>query len=150
MSAGSTEERALALDDLARYELAAGRLDAADRLATELLALAPELEGTWNHGNVIHAGHTVHGLVALRRGSLEDAKRHLLASAETSGSPQLNSFGPSMTLAHALVERGEASIVLRYLERCDRFWEHGHDLVLQWERDLRSNRTADFKWHACR
>lgn len=138
------------LADLARAELSAGRLAAADALATELSALAPQFDGTWNHGNMIHAGHTIRGHIALLRGDIELAKRHLLASADTPGSPQLNSFGPSMALAYALIERGETSAVLHYLERCDRFWELGHDLIAEWQHDLRSNRRPDFNWHACR
>jgi len=38
----------------------------------------------------------------LKEGKVEDAKHYLLEAGKTPGSPQLNSFGPDMSLAEEL------------------------------------------------
>jgi hypothetical protein len=82
------------------------------------------------------------GRLALRRGDAEGAKEHLLASAEVKGSPVLNSFGPSMSLARDLLQAGERDAVLAYLERCSRFWKDDSPRV--WSEDIRAGRTPRF------
>ena len=57
------------------------------------------------------------GLAALQEGDTEAAKGYLLAAGGTPGSPQLDSFGPTMTLAQALLGRGESAVVLEYPDR---------------------------------
>ena len=146
---GLVAHRFYMLEELAKHELEAGRLDKADALATELLDLAPSNKDDWNYGNAIHHGHMVRGLVALARGNVEEAKRRLLASGETPGSPQLNSFGPSMALAEALLERGEPAVVLQFLERCGRFWKLDHNALVRWRTQIRRNRMPDFLPNVC-
>ena len=69
--------------------------------------------------------------MALRAGDIETAKVKLLEAAKTDGSPQLNSFGPNMSLAKELIELGERDVVLVYFELCRRFWTgDGHGAVL--------------------
>jgi hypothetical protein len=145
----STEERFYGLEYLAREALTAQRLDQASAFATELLELAPRYPRNWNCGNAIHHGNTVLGRVALARGDVQEARRRLLASAETTGSPQLNSFGPSMALAESLLERGEIAIVLQYLERCKRFWKLGHDFLETWEADVTAGHMPQFRYNRC-
>lgn len=107
----------------------------AERYAQELLALAsrpifvfePDADG-------IHTAHIVLGKVALRRGDVEAAKKHLLESARVSGSPTLGSFGPDFTLAKALLLRGEKQAVLEYLNLCERFWGYGKDSLKEYRR----------------
>jgi hypothetical protein len=60
-----------------------------------------------------------------RNGPLVQAKEYLLASARTSGSPQLNSFGPDLQLARELALKGEKDVVLQYIELCRSFWKMG-------------------------
>lgn len=62
------------------------------------------------------------GLVALKRGNIVDAKRYLLESGKTKGSPVLGSFGPDFMLAHALLDAGERETVAEFLTECKGFW----------------------------
>jgi len=56
------------------------------------------------------------GRSALHGGHLEGARSCLLAAGHTPGSPQLNSFGPSMSFAREMLEAGEREPVLEYLK----------------------------------
>lgn len=91
------------LADFAEVSLESGRHDEAITYATKLLEMATDRPGNWYTGNAIHHGNLVLGRLALLSGDTEKAKSHLLAAGRTPGSPQLNSFGPNMTLAKALV-----------------------------------------------
>lgn len=122
----------------------AGRLREAVRYAGNLLRYARRFRTNWNCGNALHHAHGALGRVALRRKRLPDAKRHLIASAKTRGSPQLNSFGPSHDLASELLARGEAKTVVRYLELCRRFWSMGEKHVDAWTRSIKESGTTDF------
>lgn len=142
-------DRFYVLADAALQALSDGQLDRADALAEELLTVAPHFARNWNYGNAIFHGHTVRGLVAVRRGDVDEARRRLLASAGTPGSPQLNSFGPTMALASDLLERGEAAAVLTYLERCKAFWTLERDRLERWQEAIREKRVADFWIFVC-
>ncbi len=136
-------QRFYALNDAAKTSVFFGTLDDAAKYALELLDTADHMEFDWNLGNAIHDGHAVLGLVALREGRLPDAKEELLLATRTSGSPQLDTFGPNMMLAKELLERGEDATVLRYFEACGRFWEHPETLAA-WSADVRAGRMPDF------
>lgn len=94
----------------------------AETLALEYLELAEHFKGDWNYGNAIHSGHQVLGLVRLKEGRVESAKKHLLAAGRTPGSPQLNSYGPNLILARELFLKGETEVVIRYLDLVAEFW----------------------------
>lgn len=111
------------LTSVANAALEAGRLDSAASHAQQVLAIAEKYAGDWNSGNAIFHGNTILGRVALKKGEIREANRRLLLSTETSGSPQLNSFGPSMALAKELLEQGERESVLQFLEQCRPFWK---------------------------
>ena len=147
--AAGTLDRFYVVEDLAKLELAAGRLNEADALATELLELAPQHPRDWNYGNALHWGNTLRGQVALARGDVAEAKRRLLAAAATPGSPQLASFGPGMALAHGLLERGETAVVLEYMQLCRRFWKQDFGALDKWTAELRSARFPDLRPNAC-
>jgi TonB family protein len=117
------ENRGYALPQLAKAAVAAGALDKASLYASELLTSAQA--GDWNDGNAIHDGNMVRGLVALRSGNVEQAAKDLIEAGKTTGSPQLNSFGPNMTLASELLEKGQRDAVLEYLTLCKKFWTLG-------------------------
>lgn len=148
-------EMALALqkDDLYRFYLLtkmapiavdAGSLPKAFRYATRLLRSASKYRKDWNHGNALHHAHSALGRVALRRKRIPDAKKHLVASARTKGSPQLNSFGPTFDLAAELLARGEGKTVVRYLELCRKFWNMGEKSIDAWTRGIRESGKTDF------
>ncbi len=112
--------------------------------ARELLQLAEQYRGDWNYGNAIHKGHLILGRVALRRGDLATARSELLLAGSTPGSPQLDSFGPNMTLAKELLEAGEKGVVLEYFELCRRFWVMGAQHLAYWSAAINESRVPDF------
>jgi hypothetical protein len=95
-------------------------------------------------GNAIHKGNLVLGRIALREGRVADAVTFLHASGDVSGSPQLNSFGPNMTLAKELLEQGETEAVLAYFESCRTFWKMGTRRLDAWTEDVRQGRVPNF------
>lgn len=141
---GDTMRRFYALGGLARAAWKAGAEEKAERYANELIDAAAKHPDDWNHGNAVHDGNTVLGLLAVRRGDLAGADSHLLDSVRTSGSPQLNSFGPTMVLAKELLERGEREAVLEYFSLCRSFWKMGESRLDAWSEAVRGGRLPQF------
>lgn len=112
--------------------------------ARELIKLAERYRTDWNYGNAVHKGHLILGRVALRRGDLDAARSELLLAGRTPGSPQLDSFGPNMTLAKELLEAGENGVVLEYFELCRRFWVMGAQRLAYWSAAINESRVPDF------
>ncbi|MBP6745176.1 hypothetical protein KA344_08065 [bacterium] len=113
------------LDDLAELAFNAGNLDEASEAALKCLSLSFTFGQDWNDGNAIHNANSILGRIALKKGDIEAAKKHLALAGDTPGSPQLNSFGPEMTLAEELFAVGEIESVVAYLEACKKFWSSG-------------------------
>jgi hypothetical protein len=124
------------LSDAAKLALEAGEVAKARGYAEEVLQAAG------NDGDRIHQGNLVLGRIALRAGDVEQAKRHLLASAKTKGSPVLSSFGPNMSLAKELLEKGERQAVLDYFALCGIFWK-GEELEA-WTKKVEAGKVPDF------
>jgi hypothetical protein len=116
---------------------------AAHAYANQALDLAAQYENNWNRGNAIHFAHTTLGLLALQDGRTSAAEAELLASA-TAGSPQLDTFGPSMQLARELLKQGRTEPVLQYLERCRSFWKMGAVWLDLWEAKVRAGQLPNF------
>lgn len=116
----------------------------AEQYANELLKSAQDSGGNWNYGNAIHNGIIALGRVALRRGDVAGAKQHPLAAGETPGSPNLHSFGPNMTLAKELLEKGERDTVIAYLQSCAKFWKMGGAELQTWIATIKYGGTPDF------
>jgi tetratricopeptide (TPR) repeat protein len=138
---------------LPRAALAAFRLGDYTRskaLAHQALSLAPSYQSDWNYGNAIHFAHTALGLAALGEHDLATAAEELKKSGSTPGSPQLNSFGPSMELAKALLRAGQIDVVLDYLEQCREFWEMGHTWLDVWDAKIRSGQAPNFQMNCHR
>ncbi len=140
----SPDDRFDQLVDIANDAFEADDTEKAEQYASELLQLAPQSKDHWNYGNAVHKGNLVMGRIALRRGDIPAAKRHLLAAGETPGSPQLDSFGPNMTLAKELLEKGEREVVLTYLESCAKFWKMGGDQLRSWTATIKGGGIPDF------
>lgn len=126
---------------LAKSAFAAGLNDEAKRIATEMID--DDAQG-WNRGNRIHHGNIILGQLAIVEGNVDEAKSRLLLAGKTEGSPQLNSFGPNMTLAKELLKRGEREAVLEYFELCKKFWKSGDRNLKQWSDDVKADRTPQF------
>ncbi len=114
------------------------------QVAREAIASATRYADDWSRGNAIHFGHTVLGLLALRDGHVAEAIEHLHAAGATPGSPQLNSFGPTMHLARELIRRQEHQAVLHYFQQCRRFWKMGAVWLDLWEKKLRRGVAPTF------
>jgi hypothetical protein len=84
------------------------------------------------------------GQVALRDGDKAAARAHLLASGKTKGSPQLNSFGPNMSLAKDLLEVGERDVVQTFFDLCGIFWKNDHGALDRWKNAVAAGRIPDF------
>lgn len=143
-AAASDRHRFYALPDAARGAYELGKFPLAAALATESLDKAASYKGDWNYGNAIHMGHIVKGLLALREGKNDVAVEELHAAGSTPGSPQLDSFGPSMQLARALLSAGKSEEVLGYLQLCRAFWKMGDTSLTIWENKIRAGETPNF------
>jgi tetratricopeptide (TPR) repeat protein len=132
------------LDSLAKAAIKAEDLEKATRYAKESLEGAERFPKDWNHGNALHHGNNVLGLVALKQGDFKLAAEHLMKAGKTPGSPQLNSFGPNMILAKALLEKDGKDAVLEYFELCRKFWKMGGERLDQWTKDVKAGNVPDF------
>jgi len=133
------------LPDLAKRAFNAGEIAAAQSYSKELLQMAAQYPKEWNYGNAIFYGNFVLGRIALKQGNLKEADKYLLEAGKTPGSPQLDSFGPNMSLAKELLEKGESDAVLQFLDSCNKFWEMGQQELGQWSSDIRAGKTPDFR-----
>ena len=132
------------VEDLAKGAYSADRLDKAHHYAELMLQ---NTESGWNYGNRVHHGNLVLGRIALRKGNIEEAKSRLIAAGNTPGSPQLNSFGPNMALAKALLEIGEREVVVEYFKLCSKFWksERAKASLDNWGVLAEAGRIPDFR-----
>jgi len=135
--------RYYALANLAKSEVGKD-LSKAEDLAKELLHLSSVEPKDWNYGNAIHFGNMVLGQVALRKGDFQKAEMHLLKSGRTPGSPQLNSFGPNMSLAKELLEAERRGAVLEYFELCSKFWKNSRDRLEVWAILVQNGKMPEF------
>jgi hypothetical protein len=115
-----------------------------EKVAKEYLAVAEGYRCNWNYGNAFYDGNSALGLVALANGNKDLAVKYLLESAKSPGSPQLDSFGPAMTLANKLVSAGENNAVISYLEGIHAFWRMDNGEVEKWIGQLRGGGKPDF------
>jgi hypothetical protein len=145
--AGATNDyvRFLSMHRAATMSLAVGRTEEARQLATDMMVLDDKHsrgDPEKAHGDVVHDGHRVLGHIALDEGRIEEAKRHLLAAGKSTGSPVLGSFGPNMSLAKELLEKGEQECVLQYFDLCRKFWRS--DKLDEWAKDIQAGRIPAF------
>ena len=103
--AKNEEERFYALGDAAKEAYSAGEYSDAKKYADELSALVPKFKGNWNYGNAIQDYNLILGRIALREGQIEKAKDYLIGAGKSPGSPQMDTFGPNMSLAKDLLEK---------------------------------------------
>ena len=123
------------------------RFTEAKVLAEKVFFLAPSFRENWNYGNPIHLGHTVLGLLALKQDDIKLAIEELEKSGDTPGSPQLNSFGPTMQLAKELLKKGQTEAALAYLKQCRKFWEMGTTWLDLWEQRIHAGHVPNFFQH---
>ena len=141
IGSGAGIERSFNLPRLAKAALKADAVDKASSYAHELLGSDTTDP---NYGQALHDGNMVLGVIALRQGNVPEAKGYLLESAKSKGSATLNSFGPNMLLAKALLEKGERDVVLEYFESCRSFWTMGAKQLDAWTATVRGGGIPAF------
>lgn len=136
--------RTYRLDTLTKAAFSAGALDKASEYAIEALEQSQKKAKDWNTGNAIHHANNTLGRIALKKGDQKLAGEYLLKAGATPGSPQLNSFGPNMSLAKELLEAGEKQVVLDYFALCQKFWKSGADRLDHWTKEVGADVVPDF------
>ncbi len=95
---------------------------------------------------------------ALQSGRKAEAVAYLAAAGASPGSPQLDSFGPSLLLASELAKAGEYQAVVNYLNSIKTFWKaedqsiigtmfpffKDPDRMSTWIKELDNKRVPDF------
>jgi tetratricopeptide (TPR) repeat protein len=142
---GNEAQKSSLVVDLAKTSFEAGDYEKARRYAQQLLDGVNQNQKAFNTGNAIHDGNVVLGRLALVAGDVAAARRHLLAAGQTPGSPNLNSFGPNMSLAKELLERGETQTVLEYFELCAKFWSGDRGKLKAWGAAAKAGIAPDFQ-----
>lgn len=142
--AKTEEERFYYLGDAAKQAFENADYADAKAYAGELFILTPKYKGNWNYGNAIQDSNVVLGRLALREGRIEDAKHHLIEAGKSPGSPQMDSFGPNVSLAKDLLEKGEKEVVIEYFKLCKNFWEMHRGRLDDWIALAQAGRIPDF------
>lgn len=142
--AKTQKERFYALNDAAKESFSLGKIEDAREFANELLTLLPKFKSNWNYGNAVQDANLVLGRIALSEGRIDDAKRCLLEAGKSPGSPQMDSFGPDMSLAKDLLEKGERQVVLDYFELCRKFWRMDNGRLDKWRQQVKDGEFPDF------
>jgi tetratricopeptide (TPR) repeat protein len=140
----TTEQRFYALGTAAKESFTLGNGEAAHKYANELLQILPQFSNNWNYGNAFQDANLVLGRLALKEGQVEKAKQFLLTADRAPGSPQLNTFGPNMSLAGDLLAKGERRVVIEYFALCSSFWKMDNGRLAKWTQDVNAGRTPDF------
>lgn len=128
---------------MAYAALNAGELKKAKRYSRQALRLSPEFKTNWSYGSILNQAHSILGRVALKAGHIRVAKKELLESANTPGSPELNYYGPSFELVTDLARRGEWDAVAQYLKSIKRFWNKA--VLEKWAGDIAARRVPNFE-----
>jgi len=109
----------------------------AKKYADESLQLANRFTEYFAFGDAIHDGNLILGRLAVKKGDIQKGVDYLLLAGKTPGSPVLGSFGPSMSLANDLLEKGEKETVVIYFELCKEFWKSDDGRLDSWIASIR-------------
>jgi len=142
--AKTPQERFYALNDAAKESFVVGNTEDGKKYAQELMTLLPKFPSDWNYGNAVQDANLVLGRIAVKEGHVDEAKQYLIAAGNSPGSPQMNSFGPNVSLAKDLLEKGERDVVIQYLELCRKFWKMHDGRLDQWIQEIKGGKTPDF------
>jgi tetratricopeptide (TPR) repeat protein len=124
----------------AKAALAAGQPKVAAALAEQSI----KADGAMS-GDEVHAGNIVLGKLALEAGDVHGAAEHLVDACKTTATPVLRSFGPDMTLATDLLQRGERQAVIEYLDACTRIWDTGRERLIRWKSEIERGAQPELK-----
>lgn len=151
LTLGNAGERDLLRSDkgpleaaLAEARFISGDFNQAKSDAETALSKLDPKKDAWNHGNLVFALQQLLGRITLAQSDVKVAAAQLIASGKTPGSPQLNSFGPGMSLALDLLGKGERAAVIEYLDLCAKFWSPGRSKIPAWKAQIEKGETPDF------
>jgi len=135
-------DRVFFLVKAARVALEIGNEAKAEAYAREILA-TPDLAAKCGEG--VYYGNHVLGMLALKRGDVASAKRHLIESAKTPASwvPLYWPIPPQTFLAYELVGLGEREVVCEYLDLCKVFSKKD-TMIESWKAAIRAGSTPEF------
>ncbi|UDQ98775.1 M56 family metallopeptidase [Lentisphaerota bacterium WC36G] len=120
------------LQYLAPIAISLDKFQLATKYATDLLEASKISSKKYPYfplGNQIYTGNSVLGQVAFKQGKIAEAKKYLLKSIETPGSPTLMSGGIDFTLADMLLKHGEKECVIEFLTKYSQINTHRPDTV---------------------
>jgi hypothetical protein len=143
-AADSAEKKFYALGAAAKESFAAGKIEDAQKYAQELMTLLPSFRNNREYGSAVSDANLVLGRIAVRDGNMEDAKRHLIAAGHSPMTPQLENYGPNMSLAKDLLAKGERQVVLDYFELCRKLWVNGGGQLDKWSQRVRDGKIPEF------
>jgi len=135
--------RFYSLEDLISVEYERGNYDAAIQFINEYLELADLYRGNWNYGNAIHDSYRYLGLISYSQGDLNEAAKNLIKAGESTGSPQLSTFGPELDLANLLLHADKTEEVKVYLNGIKKFWEMDNGVVDSWLNQISSGEKPE-------
>lgn len=115
----------------------------AKTLAKEYAELASVYRCNWNYGNAVHDTNRVLGLISLKAGDADSASEYLVRAGKSTGSPQLNTFGPELDLANQLLQHGKTGAVRTYLIEIKSFWEMNNGQVDTWLSEIEKGGTPE-------
>ncbi|MDD2716665.1 MAG: thioredoxin family protein [Candidatus Wallbacteria bacterium] len=100
------------------------RTEEVKAFCSEYLGLAESFgKNDWNYGNAVYEANLYLGLTALAEGDANSACEYLLKAGTTPGSPQLESYGPDLSLAKKLIKLGKTAEVKQFLDQIRQFWK---------------------------
>jgi hypothetical protein len=148
-NAVSEEDRSFEIGRAAKASFDVGKIDDARKYAQKLMTLLQKYQTTKTNcdcdiGDAIQDVNIVFGRIALREGRVEDAKHYLIEAGKSPGSPVMDSFGPNMSLAKDLLEKGERDVVLEYFGLCRKFWSFHNDKLDEWSQDVKAGKIPKF------
>ena len=144
-AAGSSPElRFYALPGAAKESFAAGKIEDAKKYAAEVMGMLPSFQGNRYYPVALHDGNMVLGRIAVREGRIEDAKRYLIEAGQTPGSSALMNYGPNMSLAKDLLEKGERQAVLDYFDLIKKIWTTDSGRLEHWKQQVSNGKVPDF------
>jgi len=120
------------MEDLINSAYEDGSYDKATTLITEYLELASTYRSNWNYGNAVHNSNQILGFIALEKNDVAGAANYLVEAGKSTGSPQLDSFGPNLDLANELLSLGESDAVVSYLQGIRKFWDGKESIIDDW------------------
>ena len=126
------------MEDLINSAYETRDFDRVKELVKENLDLAAIYRCNWNYGNAVHDSNRILGFIALENNDITQAATYLMEAGKSTGSPQLDSFGPNLDLANELLLHGQTEAVVDYLLGVRKFWDGKESMIDEWIQKIRS------------